>query len=1080
MDINEDCSLGSISFIEKTETEYMLKYSTGESAKLNILNSHVFKFYMSPTGDFKDYPTPVHPDDKAKINSKSIMDYDSKEFKRSTLIIDNNKYIIETTKIQIIFDKENSKMMIFDKISNKRILKEKEPLCYKNSEAKQVLHEHNDEFFFGGGMQNGRFSHKGECIKIVNTNNWEDGGVTSPCPFYWSSKGYGILRNTWQTGIYDFGSKTSGQITTVHRGIDFDAFFFVNHKPAKILGDYYELTGRPIFMPEYAFYEAHLDTFNRDYWVRVSAHTPGAILFEDGQYYKSYQPKNKKDIDGILESLNGENDNYQFSARAMVDRYKMHNLPLGWFIPNDGYGSGYGQTDTLDGDIENLKKFQHYCRENGVEVALWTESKLVPTDPDHPKKGDRDLAKEVKIAGVVALKCDVAWVGKGYSFGLNAVENATNIFIQATNINVRPMIIMVDGWAGTQRYAGIWSGDQYGGQWEYIRFHIPTYIGAGLSGLPVIGSDMDGIFGGNVKEINVRDFQWKAFTPLQLNMDGWGSLRKTPFSFDYEATSINRAYLKMKSMFMPYNYTIGYESTHGLPMVRAMFLEFPEEKSAYTKDSQYQFMWGPSILIAPVYKTQKSVLNDTVRDDIYLPDANQVWTDLLSGDKYQGGKIYNNFKTPLWKIPIFIKDGAILPLTKSNNNPSEIKKHERSFMILPNGLSEFEVYEDDGLSSNYLNGQFAKTKIIVVGPTTNEEDDVEIHINKTEGSYSSMVNERTTLIKIKVSQDVQGIKVAINNQNHEIKKVYSIDEFKKNDDVFYFSEEYSINKFLIEFAGNDINQKFILIKLKAIDITRNDIHIKVKKYADKSDIFGNITNLDKTVPTPSLFTVIEDKSTATSLFLSWSKTKSLYYEVERDGMIFSNVLGESITFENFKPNTKHSFRIRSVRNTGFSKWSYTIIAETGEDPLKYVITDVQVFCNIPSQPGQEVTNLKDPTQHFNKIWHTDWNKSRLGGSGETNIIKLNFDLQAVYEIDKVEYLPRDDCGNGTFLKVQYKFSSDGKTWSPLSNIFQWERNNKLKIIKFNGEKMQYLELLVLHSVGGFGSARAITFHKVPQ
>ena len=93
----------------------------------------------------------------------------------------------------------------------------------------------------------------------------------------------------------------------------------------------------------------------------------------------------------------------------------------------------------------------------------------------------------------------MAWVGYGYSFGLNGVEDAANVFVKETDGAVRPMIVSLDGWAGTQRHAGIWTGDQTGGQWEYIRFHIPTYIGTSLSGQPNVGSDMDGIFGGKIK-----------------------------------------------------------------------------------------------------------------------------------------------------------------------------------------------------------------------------------------------------------------------------------------------------------------------------------------------------------------------------------------------------------------------------------------------------------------------------------------------------------------------------------------------------------------------------------------------------
>lgn len=144
-------------------------------------------------------------------------------------------------------------------------------------------------------------------------------------------------------------------------------------------------------------------------------------------------------------------------------------------MPNDGYGVGYGQDSTLDGNIQNLKLFGDYARKHGVEIGLWTQSDL------HPKQGieallQRDIVKEVGHAGVRVLKTDVAWVGDGYSFGLNGVSDVAQI-MPYYGENARPFIISLDGWAGTQRYASIWSGDQTGGDWEYIRFHIPTFIG---------------------------------------------------------------------------------------------------------------------------------------------------------------------------------------------------------------------------------------------------------------------------------------------------------------------------------------------------------------------------------------------------------------------------------------------------------------------------------------------------------------------------------------------------------------------------------------------------------------------------
>ena len=80
------------------------------------------------------------------------------------------------------------------------------------------------------------------------------------------------------------------------------------------------------------------------------------------------------------------------------------------------------------------------------------------------------------------MKTDVAWVGPGYSFQLNGVKTAYDIITTAEQF--RPNIISLDGWAGSQRFNSVWSGDQTGGNWEYIRFHIPTYIGSSLSGNP--------------------------------------------------------------------------------------------------------------------------------------------------------------------------------------------------------------------------------------------------------------------------------------------------------------------------------------------------------------------------------------------------------------------------------------------------------------------------------------------------------------------------------------------------------------------------------------------------------------------
>lgn len=614
---------------------------------------------------FQDNKDGIIRDPQAEPEAQILADSPRRTVLPLNISESNGVISIGTSKVQLQLDKNTSLMKVINLKTNAIAFEETAPILFDKEKVSLFLKENLQEYFYGGGVQNGRFSHKGKVISIENQNSWTDGGVASPNPFYWSTNGYGMMWYTFEKGKYDFGTGKKGVVTLSHDTNYLDVFFMVNDGAVPLLNDFYQLTGNPVLLPKFGFYEGHLNAYNRDYWQEDEK----GILFEDGKRYKESQ----KDNSGIKESLNGEKSNYQFSARAVIDRYKSHDMPFGWLLPNDGYGAGYGQTGTLDGNIQNLKNLADYAHKNGVEIGLWTQSDLHPK-PEISALLQRDIIKEVRDAGVRVLKTDVAWVGAGYSFGLNGVADVGHTMPYYGN-NARPFIISLDGWAGTQRYATIWSGDQTGGEWEYIRFHIPTYIGSGLSGQPNICSDVDGIFGGKNPTVNTRDFQWKTFSSMQLNMDGWGANEKYPHAFGEPVTSINRWYLKLKSELIPYTYSFAKEAVDGMPLIRAMFLEYP---NAYTlgTSTQYQYLYGIDFLVAPIYQATKADAHgNDIRNGIYLPEGE--WIDYFTGEKYEGNRILNNFDTPLWKLPVFVKNGAIIPMTHPNNNVSEINKNLR-------------------------------------------------------------------------------------------------------------------------------------------------------------------------------------------------------------------------------------------------------------------------------------------------------------------------------------------------------------------------------------------------------------------
>ena len=1032
-------------------TTVEVHYADGQRMTLDFYGENIFRM-------FKDLKGGILRDPQASPEAQILVDNPRKAVKNISVTDSEGKIVIASEKVRVEINKATSLISIINAKTGAVVAEEKAPVSFDKKKTILTLKEKADEYFYGGGVQNGRFSHKGKQIAIVNTNNWTDGGVASPTPYYWSTAGYGMMWYTFKPGAYDFGSKEQGTVKLQHDTDYLDVFFMVNDGAVALLNDFYQLTGNPVLLPKFGFYMGHLNAYNRDYWTEAEN---GFMLYEDGKRYNESQ----KDNGGIRESLNGEFNNYQFSARAAIDRYNRHDMPLGWFLPNDGYGAGYGQTGTLDGNIQNLKEFGDYARSKGVEIGLWTQSDL------HPKEGieallQRDIIKEVRDAGVRVLKTDVAWVGAGYSFGLNGVADVGQIMPYYGN-DARPFIISLDGWAGTQRYAGIWSGDQTGGNWEYIRFHIPTFIGSGLSGQPNITNDMDGIFGGKNIPVNVRDYQWKTFTPMELNMDGWGSNPKYPEVLGEPATSINRWYLKMKAELMPYAYSIAYEAIDGKPMIRAMFLDYP---NAYTLGSatQYQFLYGPSFLVAPIYKeTRMDKDGNDMRDGIYLPEGQ--WVDYYNGDVFEGGRIINNFDAPLWKMPVFVKAAAIIPMTHAHNNPNEIRKDYRAYEIYGAGKASFVDYDDDGKTQAYLNKEYTKTLV----ETNLVKDALTVQIGKTEGCFQGFEKNKQTELRINVTEAPKNIVAKVGGKKVKLTAVSSQADFDKGENVFFYNEAPNLNKYATEgseFAKVVITKNpQLYVKVAATDITANDVVVSVKGFTfAPADRFRVSTG---TLSAPKVQFADADVQ-AYDIAPSWEKVENAdYYEIEFGGMLYSTIKDLKLNFEGLTPETSYTFKVRAVNKDGQSEWAEACVT-TKANPLEFAIKNIKATVTCEDQPGQTVANMFDFDPKNG--WHTKW------GKGEAVPFDMMLDLRTVNQLERIDYLPREDAGNGTLLKGTVSYSIDKQNWSE-PTPFTWDRNGKLKTIAFKDvPKARYVKIAITEAVGNFGSGLEMNVFKMPD
>lgn len=1050
-----------ISVGEKTDRSVTLN-EEGYKWNIKFLDDSTYRVQkVTSNQDFLDYATTP----KDRQDAKIIIERDEEKAGPSSLNVtsENGVIKISTVKLTIEIDQASTKMTVKN-AANQVVLQQEEPITIAGGRSVETLTQASDEYFYGGGTQNGRFSHKGKSIQIVNTNNWVDGGVASPNPFYFSTKGYGIVRNTFKPGKYDF---INDKVVTSHNDNRYDAYVFVGNNPKEILQHYVDLTGKPAQLPEYAFYLGHLNCYNRDYWLPVQQ---GGVII-DGNRYQELQPsqinQNQK-ASAKLESLMPQDGNDTFTAKHQIELYEQHDMPLGWFLPNDGYGCGYGQDKTsLDNNIQNLKNFSDYAKSKGVTVGLWTQSNLTPMG-DNPIL-QRDFEKEVHVAGVRSLKTDVAWVGAGYTFGLNGLEKASKILDRTGE---RKNIVTLDGWAGTQRYGGIWTGDQYGGKWEYIRFHLPTLITTGLSGNPNVGTDMDGIFGGGNEVIAMRDLQYKTFAGYMLNMDGWGHNPKNPWYFGDRYQSINRGYLKLKAMLMPYTATYArHAHLTGVPMLRAMMLDYPNEYT-YGEDTRYQFMWGDSFLVAPIYQeTNMDDRGNDIRNNIYLPE-NETWIDYITGDMYKGGQVLNQFAAPIYKLPVFVKYGAIIPMYPENNNPEPITdsnlkgldRSQRIFDVYPAANGEFTLYEDDGKS---LNGPSLNTHVSY----TKTADNLTLTIDAASGTKGNLTVNKSTELLINADVAPSSVTGSVNGSEVTFTKVENLRDYLRAEGNVYFFDEHP-QSFINKYANSNYNEipnveltpKLRVKSAEKSDITAHNYVLRVDgfRYAEKTA--ADVENSNLAVPT----NLREESKTSTSITVAFDAVENATsYDLLFDGRTLTGITTTSFTIPDLRYSSDHTFKVRAVNAEGHSAYSDEITIRTNDDPYRNIPKNISARANINAQSGQGIEKLFD--HDLATMWHTSWSDPRFN--------ELTIDLNGVYDVERLVYIPRDDAGNGTITSAKLSVSIDGVHYVTLNENLQWQRNNQAKEIRFDEiSKFRYIKFSNVRAAGGFGSGREIEIY----
>ncbi len=262
----------------------------------------------------------------------------------------------------------------------------------------------------------------------------------------------------------------------------------------------------------------------------------------------------------------------------------------------------------------------------------------------------------------------------------------------------RTPLISRSGYAGLQRYALVWTGDNQS-TWSQLRLSVSMCLNLGLSGLAMCGPDVGGFSGNCDGELLTRWTQVGALMPFFRNHSALGTDRQEPWAFGEPYESICRRWIELRYKLLPYLYTTAWQASQsGLPIMRPLALTFPEDQRTYSLNDQ--FLLGDALLAAPVGQPGQR------KREVILPGGQgyDFWTDRV----HRG---HVTADAPLERMPLFVRAGSVLPMGPVCQHTGECPPDALSLHVYP-GSGESWLYEDDGHSLDYRSGDLRLTRFV--------------------------------------------------------------------------------------------------------------------------------------------------------------------------------------------------------------------------------------------------------------------------------------------------------------------------------------------------------------------------------
>jgi len=691
----------------------IISFSTSKGeVKFEFCSPEIFRIRTSWNGKFE-------ADEKLMVVNYNWPNVDAKTEDKK------DHFLLTTSKLMIKLYKTPFRVDVFD-AKGKLLSSEISGSISKEGNAVGVTKKlQADEHFFGFGERMDFLDRRSKKVKLnvgrgkglphaVGAYNIMEANYC-PIPFFMSTRGYGIFFHNSFATEWDMGAASKDQYSFKAADGELDYYFIYGPTFPTILNNYTSITGKSPMLPQFAL-GLHAGTYSGGTWGH-EAETSDHYVVELAKKYRELGiPVDLLWLDSTwrLFGENGGKGATSFEWRetfkdpkSMFDsiyamNYKMVGLHIRPRFDNakklnlldQAREKGYTYLENgKPGEFVNFfdDKATQWWWDNGVMRVAKLGAKFLKTDEGSAFGALANESEKVGPTGKDAERMH----------NLFPIAYAKAPFEEFEKFNgFRGLNQTREGYSGIQRYPYIFAGD-WPSEWQYFAPVIKAGLNVGLSGVGSWAHCMGGFEHQADPELYIRWVQFGMFSPIALvfGMDHPGY--KEPWKYGDDALRNFKKYDILRYRLFPYMYTTMYQQHQtGVPMMRALVLEDQEDENVYEIADQYMF--GDHFMVAPV--TTKGA----VTRSLYLPKG--VWFNYWTGEKYDG-KSYRHVVAPLDTIPLFVKAGSIIPMQPEMTYTGEKPVDVITLDVFPYGESKYDLYEDDNLSSEYKNGNFALTKI---------------------------------------------------------------------------------------------------------------------------------------------------------------------------------------------------------------------------------------------------------------------------------------------------------------------------------------------------------------------------------